>query len=253
MPSNNRMPLLLCLIVAGVVAFTGCDKGSREAAQPAASSAADDQPSADELSDVRELVQKEATERRSAAPGAMDGIPAGHPPIDQQTTRQRPPRPAEATGIKYVAPESWTKETPASSMRADQYSLPRAEGDEEDGELAIFKFAAGSGGAIDANISRWRKQFSTADGQPLPDDKALPTKTEVNGLEVTLIDIDGRYQATSMMFGGAPPAAKDNYRMLGALVDTPVGLWVFKAVGPAATMAKHEESFSQFVQSVETE
>jgi hypothetical protein len=134
-------------------------------------------------------------------------------------------------------------------MRADEYLLPRAEGDAADGELAVFYFPSGAGGGIDANVQRWRGQFTTPAGKPLGDDDFQQEKREVNGLTVTLVDLRGRYQATSMRFGGTAPPPKDNYRMLGALVETPTSLAVFKVVGPAATITAHSDAFDAFVRS----
>ena len=51
------------------------------------------------------------------------------------------------------APASWVKvDLPARSMRFVQFKVPKAKGDKEDADLAIFK---GLGGSVSDNVARW--------------------------------------------------------------------------------------------------
>jgi len=67
---------------------------------------------------------------------------------------------------------------------------------------------------------------------------------------VTLVDVAGRYKGADLLPGMPPSIPKDNYRMLGAIVETPDGLWYFKALGPAATIARHQEAFLGMLHSM---
>lgn len=129
-------------------------------------------------------------------------------------------------------------------MRQAQYALARADGDSEDGELAVFYFGPGQGGSVEANIDRWLGQISQPDGSSSRD-KAKTSKKEVSGLAVTLVDVNGTYSAG--MMSNAPPRA--SYRMLAAVVETNDGPWFFKLVGPEKTIAKWQESFNGFISS----
>jgi hypothetical protein len=193
---------------------------------------------------VRELV-KELGQRGS------DNLPAGHPPIagmgEKPVMPELPAASKPAVNLTYAPPDTWQKEPVKSGLRYDQYRLPRIEGDAEDGELAVF--SAGVGGTIALNIARWRSQFTLPDGKPIPDEGVVQQLLESNGLKVTLVDIAGRYNPGAMMTG-MPSGPKDNYRMLGAIVETSAGPWYFKAVGPAETMGHHRDDFLAFLQTM---
>jgi hypothetical protein len=127
-------------------------------------------------------------------------------------------------------------------MRIATYTVPAAEADEESGECAVFYFGGGQGGDVVSNIDRWVGQF----------ENAKPTKSskELNGLKVTLVQISGTYLAP-----GGPmmqsTGKKEDYRLLGAIVDAPGGSVFFKFTGPAKTVAAAAEEFQALVGSLE--
>ena len=146
--------------------------------------------------------------------------------------------------MKATVPSEWLSQTPTSSMRQAQYALAKADGDSEDGELAVFYFGPGQGGSVEANIDRWIGQISQPDGGSSKD-KAKTSKKEVSGLAVTLVDVSGTYSAG--MMSNAPP--RPGYRMLAAVVETNDGPWFFKLVGPEKTIVKWQQSFNGFINS----
>lgn len=154
------------------------------------------------------------------APGAA-GLPASH----------------------FKAPEGWQAEKPTSSMRLLQYRLPRADGDAEDGEVSVFGTDMGP---PDANLERWRSQFS---GVEHGRDKVELVKEGVKGT-VHLLDIAGQYGGMQ----GAPAApahpggaGKGLTRMIAAVVEHPAGIFYVKAVGPPATVGKWEPTIRAFI------
>jgi len=155
--------------------------------------------------------------------------------------------PASEGAVEYSIPAGWIMETPSMELRKGQYRLPRAEGDAEDAVMAVYHFP-GQGGSIQSNIDRWINQFTTDDGSPVTD-AAQIEKKPVNGETVIIVDVSGTYSASmGPMAGGA--SKKPGYRMLGAIVDTKVGAWFFKLTGPQNTVARWEESFTEFVNSL---
>ncbi len=149
--------------------------------------------------------------------------------------------------IKATIPSEWMEQTPTSSMRKAQYALPKAEGDPEDGELAVFYFGLGQGGSVEANIDRWIGQISQPDGSSSKD-KAKTSKKEVSGMTVTLVDVSGTYAAG--MMSAAPP--RPGYRMLAAVVETAEGPFFFKLTGPEKTIQKWAQSFDQFIDGLKS-
>lgn len=134
-------------------------------------------------------------------------------------------------------------------MRAATYRVPRAAGDAEDGECAVFFFGAGQGGDVDSNIKRWIAQFELEGGKPA-DKAARIGKETVNGLAVTRIDVSGTYLASAGPMAPRGAVRKPGFRLLGAIVEAPGGNVFFKFTGPARTVAQAQPQFEALVKSV---
>ena len=86
------------------------------------------------------------------------------------------------------------------------------------------------------------------DGKPSKD-VARRTDRNVNGLDVTLLDISGTYTA-EVRPGSAERHNKPGYRMRTAVVTTPKGPYFVKAVGPAKTVEHWNKAFEGFIDSM---
>ncbi len=264
--------IVVSFVACAVVGGIGCE---RKPVQPAKSSP---QPAAaapakgNDKQGLAEFLKKDASQSGASASSAgMNGpsgaLPPGHPPIGGMATSQpmagglppghpaigaTPPGmepPGDVPPLKYDPPAEWKSQPVASAMRKAQFLLPRAGGDSEDGQLIVFQFGKGQGGAVDPNIQRWIGMFSTKDGRPVGQDAVKRESREVGGLKVTILDVSGRFTDAMMATGGSA-TPKDSYRLLGAIVETPDGPWFFKAVGPAATMQAHREAFVRMLDTV---
>jgi len=157
--------------------------------------------------------------------------------------------PQTSGDLHYKVPAGWVSAQPSSKMRVAQFKLPKAEGDNEDGELVLYYFGANQGGTADANIDRWISQIQQADGSS----SKVNAKTEsltVNGLKITTVDVSGRYTA-EMAPGSGKFYDNTNYRLRAAVIETPKGNYFLKLVGPAKTVGRWEQSFTDFVKSFE--
>jgi len=251
--SRSRFPRIL---LAGLLVAGGCDRAARQAQTQGGTAATDSaaatpQKSAASESDLESVSQFV----RDSTPPPAARLPEGHPAIDRQSPAavappgaSDAPSAAAAHGLNFEAPGAWRSQPPSSQMRVSQFLLPRAEGDNEDGELVVFYFGPQGAGSVEANLDRWRGMFTEADGKPVGDDAVRIDKRTVNGLAVTRLDVSGRY-APSAMPGMAATAPRDGYRMFAAVVEGPQGPLFLKATGPAATMAAHEQAFAQFLNS----
>ena len=145
--------------------------------------------------------------------------------------------------LTFTPPEGWMEETPSSGMRRLQYRLPAASGD---AELAVF---ADIGGTAEQNVSRWISQFTTEDGGSVADE-AKVTQEEINGLNVTILDVEGSYSgAMSAPMAGQGGGAAADYRMLAAVIETSTGPWFIKLTGQRDSVAEWEDSFYEYVRS----
>ena len=126
-------------------------------------------------------------------------------------------------------------------MRVATYVVPAAAG-AEPGECAVFFFAGGDGGSVDANVERWSQQF---EGAPKPE-KAART---VHGKAVTTVKIAGTYLAPGgpmMQSQGKRPG----YLLVGAIAETPQGNLFFKVTGPAASVNAAKDEWDALLASL---
>jgi hypothetical protein len=133
-------------------------------------------------------------------------------------------------GLKLNVPETWKQSEPSSRLRLAQFSIPKAKGDSEDGELALFNF--GAGGGAKANIDRWVGQFQAAEREVNVKEGALETG------RYFFVEISGTYDKPI-----GPPIARQTKaapgsRMLGVILGMEdKGIYFFKMTGPDETVA----------------
>lgn len=151
--------------------------------------------------------------------------------------------------LHFKAPDGWVTEQPSSKMRAAQYKLPKAEGDPEDASLVLYYFGPAQGGDPQGNIDRWISQIQQPDGSPSKD-KAKIEKMTVNGLTVTTVDVTGTYTA-EMTPGSGSMHNNPNYRLRAAVIQTAKGNYFLKLVGPAKTVGRWEQSYTDYLKSFE--
>ena len=151
--------------------------------------------------------------------------------------------------LHFKAPDGWTTEKTSSSMRVAQYKLPKVEGDKEDASLVLYYFGATQGGTSQANIDRWISQMQQPDGSSSKDKAKTDTMT-VNGLKVATVDVTGTYTA-EMAPGSKTFHDDENYRLRAAVVETPKGNYFVKLAGPAKTIARWDQSYTDYLKSFE--
>jgi hypothetical protein len=141
-----------------------------------------------------------------------------------------PAGPGQQAGIDFELPAGWERQTPGSSMRLAQATIPGPGGA---GEFAVFYFGAGQGGSVEDNLRRWADQMGG--GSPKRE------SFESHGLKVTWIDLAGTLQPVPMGMG--PKTPQPNSRLLAAVVEGPGGPWFFKATGPEKTLGPARADF----------
>lgn len=243
---RNIRPLLICAAVSATLIACQKDEfaGAASASAPkgaASSASAAAAPTTD------------APAAAAAAAPATSGsvaLPDGHPPLDSAPQRAAPlagsTGSADAAGagpLRWGTPQGWTFAKPASgSMRLGEYIVAGAAG-QQPAVMSIFYFGPQGGGGVDANIDRWVGQFTTPEGKPITDAKR-DIKT-INGMKIHTVDVAGTFNGG--MGGGGP---QNDQRVLGAIVESPQGLFFFKLVGHKDVMSANEAKFGEFLQSL---
>jgi hypothetical protein len=143
------------------------------------------------------------------------------------------------------APSTWKKIKPKINFIEAEFQIPAVEGDENNGRLTVM----GAGGSVQQNIDRWIGQFKQSDGTSTKS-KTKSEKMEVNGMPVHMVDIRGNYMdGMGGPFG--PKTERENYRMLGAIIETANdGRYFVKLYGPQKTIDKQAALFKKMIQGV---
>jgi hypothetical protein len=149
-----------------------------------------------------------------------------------------------AGGLTWTVPKVWTP-GPGSAMRVATYRVPRAPGDKEDGEVAVFYFGPGQGGSVDANVERWFAQMDPEPGTKKPS----RSRIEVGAIPVTLCSAEGIYSG-GMVAGGASAGKKTGFALTGAIAEGKQGEVFFKMTGPKKTVARAQREFDALVKSL---
>ena len=139
-----------------------------------------------------------------------------------------------------TAPETWVAKEPRSRIVEVEYEVPGTEEGAGVGRLTIMP----AGGSVEQNIARWEGQFAAGA------EDAKIEKFEVGAIAVHVVDIAGTFKDSP---GGpmGPVVERENYRMLGAILQAPgAPAYYVKLTGPNTTLAQNEEAFKAFVRSV---
>jgi hypothetical protein len=151
----------------------------------------------------------------------------------------------DAKGLRFEAPASWKSSPPASRMRRAQLKVEPIEGDNYQAELVVFAFPGGAG-SLEANLERWKKQFTDKDGNP---PKLEYKKVKGKNIEVTRVETSGHYHP-SQFPGIAPEPERQDARMLIGFVATDDTGYVLKMVGPDKTMSKIRTDFDAVLATI---
>jgi hypothetical protein len=166
------------------------------------------------------------------------GSLAGPKALDSAT-----PPAALPLGVTWEDPTAWQRVPLNNPMRKATYRIPKASGDPEDGELAVFYFGPGQGGSVEANVQRWIAQFQGVG----PDDVKRANRT-AHGLRQHTVEIEKGSFSSGMP--GGPTKMKEDFGLLGGIVESPSGPYFFKLTGPSATVKSAREAFLKLLDSV---
>ena len=146
--------------------------------------------------------------------------------------------------LDYTAtvPKTWTPRPPASKMRLAEYAAGAPGG----AEVVVYFFGPSQGGTVNANLTRWKAQFSNPDGSPVVE-KISREKPGV--FPLTIAEYHGTY-ARGIGAGSAPQDALPNHVLMAVIAETPKGSVIFQLFGPAAAADAQGAAFLAFVRSL---
>ncbi len=153
----------------------------------------------------------------------------------------------EVAGMKSTAPADWKEEAPSNSMRQTQFKLPKAEGDKDDAELAVFYFKGGGAGSLDANLKRQTAKFTPAEGKDKVEE-TVDKKFKVGSVAAVYQDVKGTFlkKPFPMAEKGTP---MPGYRQLYVVFESKDGQYYMTLLGGEKTVEKHKKAFDEFLKN----
>ena len=157
-----------------------------------------------------------------------------------EETKTKPVEFGKTTKFTLAMPETWKSSIPETGMRVLEVAVPKSGDDKEDAEISVFVFP--SSGGLAGNLPRWTGQFGG--------EASLKSQHKVktaSGVEADIAELEGAYKGMSK--DGPMTTAKDNFKMLGAVVITPNGEVYVKLIGPKATVDANKAAFDKAIES----
>lgn len=155
--------------------------------------------------------------------------------------------PVEVAGIAFRPAVQW-KDLGASGMRAASYTFGPLEGDEDSATVAVFYFGKDKGGTVEENIERWINQCALPDGRDAHTGNVQYT-LDVDGMKVHMLTVYGFYEV-SVSPRSNEKINKENYRLVGSIVEGPEGNVFFKLTGPDFTARVMIEAYMAMIKTM---
>jgi hypothetical protein len=139
---------------------------------------------------------------------------------------------ATVAGYRYVVPPDWEEIPPTRQFVLGEFTIP---GDGGPARLTL----SSAGGGMEANLDRWRGQFSRGPGDPEPQ----TSEVTFDGQKGTLVELAGLFS------DGFSREQNKDWRMLGVAIPIGDTNYFIKLTGPASTVTPRREEFLKFVES----
>lgn len=142
-----------------------------------------------------------------------------------------------------TVPPGWAPRAPSSTMRLAEYTL--LQDPAGTAEVVVYFFGKGQGGNVDANLARWKEQFSTADGTPV----TVRVMRETSGpFPLTFAEYRGNYRRG--VGTGSTDSVRTGQTLVAGIAETPRGTLFIQLFGNTARVAEAKPAFLQFVRGL---
>ncbi len=162
--------------------------------------------------------------------------------VSREATAQASP--LTLLGYHTSAPADWVARPPASSSRLAQFVVPGPTL-ADSSEVVVFFFGTAQGGNVDANLERWRSQFSTPDRSPVPEQV---TRDSTGTFPITIAEFSGSYRRG--IGAGSADSVRTGQTLVATIVETPRGTLFIQLFGPTGPVAREREAFLRFVKEL---
>ena len=142
--------------------------------------------------------------------------------------------------ISYKAPDTWNINKSEKQFRLLEITLDT----EEDFSLVVFSNIQGT---ADQNIERWIGQFKKDE---LLEENIFVQKDSLDNRYITLLEMYGTYEVPNMANPSQEKIIKNDYGLLGGVIEFPNSLYFVKAVGKNSVISDNSTNFRDFIYSI---
>jgi hypothetical protein len=139
-----------------------------------------------------------------------------------------------------AVPAGWTSRAPSSSSRLAEFVVPRTT--DGSAEVVVFFFGPRQGPNVEANLARWKGQFSTPDGSPVYEHVSRDSS---GVFPLTFAEYRGTYRRG--IGAGSADSVRTGQELMASIVETPRGTLFIQMFGPIARVDAERDTFTQFV------
>lgn len=165
---------------------------------------------------------------------------------EDEGAEKRPETVRIFNALTLTIPEGWKESPTRSRIIEHEFTVPAPEGETETAAARVTMMAAG--GDVEANIERWKGQFTG-------DAPAKVEQLEVAGQKVHLVQLEGSFKETmgGGPFAGGKTVIRDDYGMLGAIIVSDSGRKYFiKMTGPKQAIEANQKAFHTMIKGIKS-
>jgi hypothetical protein len=141
-------------------------------------------------------------------------------------------------------PAAWTPRAPSSTSRLAEFVVPGAR-PADNAEVVVFFFGKAMGGNVDANLTRWKGQFSAPDSSSVYE---KVTRDSTGAFPLTFAEYHGTYRRG--IGAGSADSVRTGQALIASIVETPHGALFIQLFGPEARVVAERETFFKFVKAL---
>jgi hypothetical protein len=144
---------------------------------------------------------------------------------------------SQVANITYQLPEAWVANKSDKQFRLLEISL------ESTSDFSVVLFSNIQGSA-DQNIQRWVNQFQ------VDESNIQVSKDTLDSKYISVVELYGTYEVPNMLNRNAAKELKEDYGLLGGVVEFGNSIYFVKGVGNKEDIEQNKLKFNDFVNSI---
>ena len=144
---------------------------------------------------------------------------------------------SQVANITYQLPEAWVANKSDKQFRLLEISL------ESTSDFSVVLFSNIQGSA-DQNIQRWVNQFQ------VDTSNIQVSKDTLDSKYISVVELYGTYEVPNMLNRNAAKELKEDYGLLGGVVEFGNSIYFVKGVGNKEDIKQNKLKFNDFVNSI---